>query len=188
MGLELLPMARGLGAITARGHVAPAAAAVLRVVVEDALAARIGAAANARQLAEDECISGRFDDGNDEARECIANRNERANERAVGSQLDAARSRAASERSAPRTRRASTSEAAAPAGCCRARRRIPEARSASSTSACSSQRTSVSKSRSASKRRMPNSQFTKSSQSRSPTKTKGERSIVARGETNGTAA
>src|SRR6185503_16449664 len=97
MGLELLPMARGLGAITARGHVAPAAAAVLRVVVEDTLAARIGAAANARQLAEDECISGRFDDRNDEARECIANRNERANERAVGSQLHAARSRAASE-------------------------------------------------------------------------------------------
>ena len=74
MRLELLPVARGFRAIAARRHVAPAAAAVLRVVEEDALAARIGAAAHAIQLAEDERVGRGLDDGDDESGERIADR------------------------------------------------------------------------------------------------------------------
>ena len=76
MLLDLLSMARGLGAITAGGHVAPATAPVLRVVEEHALAALIRAAPNARQFAEDERIGRGLDDRDDESGEGIANGNE----------------------------------------------------------------------------------------------------------------
>ena len=90
-------MPRRFRAIAARRHVAPAAASVLRVVEEHALAARIGAAAHARQFAEDERVGGRFDDRDDETGERVAHGHERANERAVGTLLDASRAGAAAE-------------------------------------------------------------------------------------------
>src|SRR5262245_33436895 len=74
--LELFAMARGLGAIAARGHVAPAAASVLRVVEEDALASLIRAAPDARELAEDERVGGGLDDRDHEARERVTDRDE----------------------------------------------------------------------------------------------------------------
>lgn len=89
MRLELLPVPRGLGAITARGHVAPAAASILRVVEEDTLASLIGASAHTRELAKNERVRGGFHDGNHEPRERVADRNERTDECAVGTKLDA---------------------------------------------------------------------------------------------------
>ena len=131
---------------------------------------------------------------------------EAAREAAVGARFDAPRARAAAEhavdlgerivpiagcsaprsasaRSAARTRRASVSAALAPAGCSRARRCIPAARSASSTLAASSHRTSASKSRRPSTRspRCVSSVLMKSSQSRSPKKRKGAPPFGARG-------
>ena len=82
--------------------------------------------------------------------------------------------RSASARSAARTRRASTRAAAAPAGCCSARREMPLARSESRTPAVPSHCMSASKSRSTSTRtpRRRSSVFTKSSHRRSPMNTK----------------
>src|SRR5262245_24302316 len=97
MCLELLPMTRGLRAIPARCHVAPATASVFRVVEKHALAPLIGAATNARELAEDERVRGRFDDRDDKSGECVAHGDERPDERAVGSEIDTARARTATE-------------------------------------------------------------------------------------------
>src|SRR6185436_5040224 len=97
MGLQLLPVAGRFGAIAARRHVTPAAASVFRVVEEHALAARIGASAHARQLAEDERVGRGFYDGDDESGECVSNRNERTNERPIGAKIDASRTGAAAE-------------------------------------------------------------------------------------------
>src|SRR5256885_333661 len=88
---------RGLRAVAARGHVAPAAAAVLRRVEEDVGAALIGAAARARDLAGDERIGGRVDDGEHEPGERVADADERARVAAVRALLDPARDRAAAE-------------------------------------------------------------------------------------------
>src|SRR5262249_9367910 len=95
--LELFPMTRGFGPVSTGRHVAPAAASIFRIVEKHALAALVGAAAHARELAENERVGRRFDDGDDEAREGVTDGDERANERAVGAQVDAARSRAAAE-------------------------------------------------------------------------------------------
>src|SRR5947208_2169387 len=81
--LQLHPMPRRLCSIATGGHVAPAARAVLRLVLKDAPATGIGTAADAYELAEDECISRALDDRNEEAREGIADRDERAYEAAV---------------------------------------------------------------------------------------------------------
>src|SRR5437762_4111360 len=97
MRLQLLPVPRRLGAVAARGHVAPASPAILRAVVEDAHAARIGAAADARELAEDERVGGGLDDRDDETGEGVAHGDEAACERAVGAEIDASRAGAAAE-------------------------------------------------------------------------------------------
>src|SRR5689334_20465503 len=97
MRLELLPVARGLRAIATRCHVAPAAASVLGIVEEHALAPRIGAAAHAIQFAEDECVGRGLDDRDDQAGEGVADGNERSNEGAVVSKLHSARAGAAAE-------------------------------------------------------------------------------------------
>ena len=98
MGLELFPMPGRLGAIAARRHVAPAAAAILGVVEEHALAARIRAAAHAPQFAEDECIGGGFDDRDDESGERAGGIRRRAQQQPAGAAaalIDARRVRAA---------------------------------------------------------------------------------------------
>src|SRR4051812_39420318 len=59
----------GLGPVAARRHVAPPPAAVLRLVLKDAAAAWIGAAAHAFELREDECVGGALDDRNEQSRE-----------------------------------------------------------------------------------------------------------------------
>src|SRR4051794_2953511 len=97
MRLQLLPVARGLGAIAACRHITPTPTAILRVVEEHALAARIGAAAHARQLAEDQCVRRGFDDGYDESGECISDWNEGADERAIGTKIDTPSAGAAPE-------------------------------------------------------------------------------------------
>ncbi len=94
---ELFAMARSFRAVAACRHVTPAATTVLRVVEEDALAASVGAAANPRELAEDECIGGGFDNGDHESGKGVADGDEGANERAVVTQLDAACAGAATE-------------------------------------------------------------------------------------------
>ncbi len=84
----------------------------------------------------------------------------------------------ASARRALRTRRASSSAAVAPAGCCSARRMIATRRSWSMTPTAANHSSMVPKSRSAS-RRTPSSMssvLTKSSQRRSPTKMNVRRS------------
>src|SRR5581483_12142745 len=83
--------------IATRCHVAPASAAILRVVEEYALASWIGTAAHAGELAQNERVGRRFDDGDDEPGERIADRHERAHERAVGAELDAPCARASTE-------------------------------------------------------------------------------------------
>src|SRR5262249_26278829 len=95
--LELFPMTRGFGPVSTGRHVAPAAASIFRIVEKHALAPLVGAAAHARELAENERVRCRFDDGDDEARKGVADGDERANERAVGAQVNAARARAAAE-------------------------------------------------------------------------------------------
>jgi hypothetical protein len=84
VGFELFAMTGRLGAIAARRHVAPPAPAVLGVIVENALAAWVGATAHARQLSEDERVRGGFDDWNDETREGVSHWHKRADECAVG--------------------------------------------------------------------------------------------------------
>src|SRR5690349_15336242 len=97
MRLQLLAVARSFRAIAACCHIAPAAAAILRVVEEHALAARIGTTTDARQLAEDERVGGRFDDRDHETRERVADRNERSHEGSVGAKIHATRPSAAAE-------------------------------------------------------------------------------------------
>src|SRR6476659_9049216 len=97
MRFQLLPMARGFGAIATGGHVAPTTASVLGVVEEHTLTARIGAATHTRQLAENERIGRGLDDRDHESGERVSDRDERANERSVGAQVDATRAGTASE-------------------------------------------------------------------------------------------
>src|SRR5438270_5370321 len=97
MRLQLLPMARRFRAIAACRHVAPATTTVLRVIEEHALTARIRTSSHAGQLSEDQRIGRRFDDRDDESSECVADRNERANERPVGTKIDASSARAPTE-------------------------------------------------------------------------------------------
>jgi hypothetical protein len=90
-------MPRGLRAVPAGRHVAPAPATVLRLVLEHAPAPRIGAAPHASELIEDERVGGALDDGDEQTGERVAHGYERTREGAVGAQLDAARTRAATE-------------------------------------------------------------------------------------------
>ena len=90
-------MSRGLRAIAARRHVAPATTPVLRLVLEDTRAPRVCALSHARQLALDECIGRAFHDGNEEARERISHGDEASREGPVGLQLDTARPGTAAE-------------------------------------------------------------------------------------------
>src|SRR4029079_10740604 len=69
----------------------------LRIVEEHALAARIGTSAHARQLAEDERVGRGFDDGDDESGERVSDGHERANERPIGTEVDAPRAGASAE-------------------------------------------------------------------------------------------
>ena len=87
--MQLHAMAGGLGAIAARRHVAPPATSVLRLVLEHATAARIGAASNPNQLAKDERIGGTLDHRYQQAREGITDRHKGAHERAVARQFHA---------------------------------------------------------------------------------------------------
>ena len=97
MRLQLLPMARGLRAVAAGRHIAPPAPAVLRVIEEHALASRIGAAAYAHELTEDQRVGRRLDDGDDESGERVADGHEGADEGSVRAEVDAPRSSAAAE-------------------------------------------------------------------------------------------
>src|SRR5690606_16878505 len=83
LGELLSPVSRGLCAIAAGRHVAPAAPSILRAVVEHARAAWICAAPDSRELAEHERIRGGFHERYHEARECISHRNEAAHEGAI---------------------------------------------------------------------------------------------------------
>jgi hypothetical protein len=95
--LQLFPVPCGFRAVPTGRHVAPAAAAVLRVVEKHAAAARIGALPNTRELAEDEGVRGGFDNWNNEPGERISDWNERPYERSVNADVDAARTRTAAE-------------------------------------------------------------------------------------------
>lgn len=90
-------MSSGLRPVAARRHVTPPASAVLRTVEEHTGAARVGAAANARELAEDEGIRRRLDDRDHEAGEGVSDRNERALEGAVAARLEATGAGASAE-------------------------------------------------------------------------------------------
>lgn len=90
-------MARRLGAVAARGHVAPAATSVLRRILEHAPAAWVGAPSHPRQLVEDERVGGTVDDGNEQAGERVAHGDECTSEGAVRAELDAARAGAAAK-------------------------------------------------------------------------------------------
>src|SRR5690349_3735252 len=90
-------MPRRFGAVSAGGHVAPAAAAVLRAIEEDAGAARVGATSHARELAQDERIGGGFHDRDHQPRERIAGGDEAAHEGAIAARFEVAYARAASQ-------------------------------------------------------------------------------------------
>src|SRR6185436_7659493 len=95
--VQLHAVARGLRAVPAGGHVAPAAAPVLRLVLEDASAAWDGTATHAPELIEDERVRRILDDGDEQAGERVADGNEGASEGTIGAKLDAPRPRAAPE-------------------------------------------------------------------------------------------
>jgi len=90
-------MARRLGAIAARGHIAPTPPSVLRSVVEHAIAAHVRAATHARHLTEEQRVGGRFDNRDHQSRECVTDGNESASVCAIVPTLDATRPRAATE-------------------------------------------------------------------------------------------
>src|SRR5258708_12827012 len=78
--MQLHPVPRGLRPVAAGCHVAPAAAAILRLVLKHPPASRIGTPAHAHQLAEDERIGRAFDDGDQNTGERIADGHEGADE------------------------------------------------------------------------------------------------------------
>src|SRR4051812_38342650 len=86
-----------LGAVAAGGHVAPATASVLGRVEEHTGAAHVRATPHTSELAGDERVCRRLDHGNHEPGEGIANGHERARERPVALEVDAARARATTE-------------------------------------------------------------------------------------------
>jgi len=90
---EFTAMTRGFGAIAARRHVAPAASPILRSVEKHARATLVGTAANAHELAQHEGIGGRLDDGDHQACERVAHRNEAAYELSIRSTLETANAR-----------------------------------------------------------------------------------------------
>ncbi len=92
-------MTGSLRAIAARGHVAPPAPPILRLVLEDATASRIRAASYPNELAEDEGIGGALDHWNQQARKGITDRNERAHERPVAPEFQPSRACTAPEHS-----------------------------------------------------------------------------------------
>ncbi len=90
-------MPRRFGAVATRRHVAPATAAILRTVEEDARAAAVRAPTDAAKLTENHRVGGRFDDRDHEAGERVADRDEGARIASIGTQLHAARTRAAAK-------------------------------------------------------------------------------------------
>ena len=81
---------RHLRPVPTRRHVAPSTGGVLRGVLEDARAARGGAAADPRELAEDQGIGSGFDDRHQEAGERIADGDKASSVGTVVARLDAA--------------------------------------------------------------------------------------------------
>src|SRR3954468_16155935 len=81
--VQLHPVARRLGAVATCGHVAPAAPAILGLVLKHAAATRIGAAPHSQQFTQDECVRRAFDNIDQKARECVSDGNEGAGVAAI---------------------------------------------------------------------------------------------------------
>src|SRR5689334_15770220 len=95
--VQLHAVPRGLGAIAAGRHVAPAPTAVLRLVLEDATAPWVGAPADASELVEDERIGRVLDDGDEQPGECVTDGDEGARKGTVRTELDTPGPRTAAE-------------------------------------------------------------------------------------------
>jgi len=90
-------MACRLRTISTGRHVAPAAPPILGRIEENAHAAGVGAAANPIQLPGDKRVRRRLNDGDHEAGECVAHRDERTTKCTVGLEVHAARAGTATE-------------------------------------------------------------------------------------------
>jgi len=90
-------MARGLRAVSAGRHVAPAPPPVLRPIIEYARAAAIGASPNAGQLADYKRICCALDDRYHEPRERVADGNEASRKRPIALELETPRTGTSTE-------------------------------------------------------------------------------------------
>jgi hypothetical protein len=97
LGVQLHPMPCRLRAIPARRHVAPPAPAVLRLILKDSPASRVGAAADSRELAEDERVRRALHNRNEQSGEGVANGDKGSRKGAVGAHLHAARAGTSAE-------------------------------------------------------------------------------------------
>ena len=95
--MQLHAVPRGLRAVAAGGHIAPAAATVPCFVLEYAPTSRISTASHARELSEYECVAGTLHHGDEQAGEGITHRHERSREGSVTLTLEAAGAGAAAQ-------------------------------------------------------------------------------------------
>jgi hypothetical protein len=104
-GVQLHAVPCRLRTIPARRHVAPSSPPVLRLVLKDASAPRIGTAPDAGELSQNERVGGALHDRDEQTGEGIADGYERAREAAVAAQLDPAGAGTASEDAVDLTQR-----------------------------------------------------------------------------------
>ncbi len=95
--MQLHSMSRRLGAIATGRHVAPAAPAVLRLVLKDASAAGIGTATHAREFGKDERVGRAFDNRDEETGEGVADGDEGPHKAAICLELQPPSAGAAAE-------------------------------------------------------------------------------------------
>ena len=74
--MELHAVPRGFGAVAARRHVTPPAAAIPGFVLEHSTASWIGASSHASQLHQDERVAGTLNHGDEETGEGVTHRHE----------------------------------------------------------------------------------------------------------------